>query len=109
VAVVFLILGTSLVLDIMALTLLTLHDPVDAAQRTVLAVVVEATSEFPLLALVVALVDVAVGIAIASVLVEVGASVDSWCSFRSGLVDLLLDRGEPAMCRPIRSAARVPA
>jgi hypothetical protein len=73
VAVVFLVLGTSLVLDVVALALLALHDLVDAARRTVLTVVVEATSEFPLLALAVMLVDVAAGVVIASVLVEVCA------------------------------------
>jgi hypothetical protein len=56
-----------------ALALLALHDPVDAAGKTVLAVVVEATSEFPLLTLVVTLVDVTAGIAITLILVEVGA------------------------------------
>jgi hypothetical protein len=56
-----------------SLALLALHDPVDAARRTLLTVVVEATSEFPLLALTVTLVDVAAGVANASVLVEVGA------------------------------------
>jgi hypothetical protein len=70
VAVVFLVPGTSSVLDVVALAL---HDLVDAAWRTVLAVVVEATSQLPLLALAVTLVDVVVGIAIAPVLVEVGA------------------------------------
>jgi hypothetical protein len=73
VAVVFLVLGTSLVLDVVSLALLALHDLVDAARRTVLTVVVEATSEFPLLALAVMLVDVAAGVVIASVLVEVCA------------------------------------
>jgi hypothetical protein len=66
-------LGTLPVLDVMALALLTLLDPVDAARRTVLAVVVEATSEFPLLALAVTLVDVTASIVITPVLVEVGA------------------------------------
>jgi hypothetical protein len=70
VAVVFLILGTSPVLDVVALAL---HDLVDAAWRTVLAIVVEATSQLPVLALAMTLVDVAAGVAIASVLVEVGA------------------------------------
>jgi hypothetical protein len=56
----------------MALALIALHDLVDAAQRTVLMVVVEATSEFPLLALAVALVDVAAGVAIVPVFIEVG-------------------------------------
>jgi hypothetical protein len=46
---------------------------VDAAWRTVLAIVVEATSQLPVLALAMTLVDVAAGVAIASVLVEVGA------------------------------------
>jgi hypothetical protein len=72
VAVVFLVLGTSPVLDVVALALLTLHDPMDAAWRTVLAAVVEAMPELPLLALVVTLVDVAAGVATTSVLVEVG-------------------------------------
>jgi hypothetical protein len=49
VAIVFLILGTSPVLDVVALALLALHDPVDTAWRTVLAVIVEVTSELPLL------------------------------------------------------------
>jgi hypothetical protein len=73
VAAVFLILGMSLVLEVVALALLTLHDLVDAARRTVLMVVVEATSEFLLLSLAVTLVDVAAGAAIALVFVEVGA------------------------------------
>jgi hypothetical protein len=72
VAVVFLVLGTSPVLHVMALALLALHGPVDAAWRTVLAVVVEATLQLPLLALAMTLVDVVAGIAIAPVLVEVG-------------------------------------
>jgi hypothetical protein len=62
-----------LVLDVVASTLLALHDPVDASWRTVLAVVVEATSELPLLAFAVTLVDVAAGVATTPVLVEVGA------------------------------------
>jgi hypothetical protein len=49
-----------------------LHDPVDAAQRTVLSVVVEATSELSLFAFTVALVDVAVTVATTPVLIEVG-------------------------------------
>jgi hypothetical protein len=71
--VVFLVLGTSSVLDIVVLALIVLHDPVDAAWRTILEVVVEATSQLPLLALAMTLVDVAAGIAIVPVLVEVGA------------------------------------
>jgi hypothetical protein len=45
---------------------------VDAAWRTALTVVVEATSEFQLLALAVTLVDVAEGVTIVPVFVEVG-------------------------------------
>jgi hypothetical protein len=73
VAVVFLILGTLPFLGVVALALLTLHDPVDGARRTILTVVVEVSSEFLLLKLAVTLVDVTVGVAIAPVLVEVGA------------------------------------
>jgi hypothetical protein len=101
VAVIFLVLGTSPVFDDMAFALLALHDPEDVAPRTVLLVVVEATSKFPLLALAVMLVDVTAGVAVTPVLVK----VDGWRDIRSGLVDLLLDRGEPAMRRPIGSAA----
>jgi hypothetical protein len=61
------------VLYVVMLALLALHDPVDAARRTVLTVIVEATSKFPLLALAVSLVDVAAGVTIAPVFVEVGA------------------------------------
>jgi hypothetical protein len=71
--VVGLVLGMPPVLNIMAFALIALHDPVDAARRTVLAVVVEATSELPLLALMVMLVDVATSVATTLVLVEVGA------------------------------------
>jgi hypothetical protein len=71
VAIVFLVLGTLPVLDIVVVTLLALHDPVDAARRTVLTVVVKATTKFLFLAPAVTLVDVAVGIAIAPVFVEV--------------------------------------
>jgi hypothetical protein len=55
VAVFGLVLGTPPVLDVVAFVLLALHDPVDAAWRTVLIVIVEATSELPLLAFVVML------------------------------------------------------
>jgi hypothetical protein len=68
-AVVRLVLGTPLVLDIVAFAL---HDPVDAALRTVLAVVVEATSELSLLAFTMALVDVFASVATTQVLVKVG-------------------------------------
>jgi hypothetical protein len=59
VAVVCLILGTPPVLDVVAFTLLALHDPVDAARRAVIAIVVEAMSELSLLAFTVPLVDAA--------------------------------------------------
>jgi hypothetical protein len=72
VAVVRLVLGTPLVLDTVAFALLALHDPVDAAPRTVLAVVVEATSELSLLAFTMALVDVFASVATTQVLVKVG-------------------------------------
>jgi hypothetical protein len=71
-AVFSLVWGTSPVLDVVAFTILVLHDPVDAARRTVLAVVVEATSELPLLAFAVTLVDAAASVATTPVLVEVG-------------------------------------
>jgi hypothetical protein len=45
---------------------------VNAAWRAVLVVVVEATSELPLLAFAVTLVDVAAGVATMPVLVKVG-------------------------------------
>jgi hypothetical protein len=60
------------VLDVVAFAHLALHDPVDAAWRTVLAIVVEATTELSLLALAVALVDVAASVVTALVLVDVG-------------------------------------
>jgi hypothetical protein len=72
-AVLCLVLGTPSVLDVVAFALLALHDPVEAARRTVLAFVVEATSELSLLTLAVALVDVVASVATASVLVDVGA------------------------------------
>jgi hypothetical protein len=65
-----LVLGTLPVLDVVVFVL---HDPVDAARRSVLAVVVEATSELPLLAFVVTSVDVAASVVTTPVLVEVGA------------------------------------
>jgi ABC-type amino acid transport system permease subunit len=73
VAVFSFVLGTPPVLDVMVFALLALHDPVDAAWRTILAVIVEATSELPLLAFVVTLVYVAAGVATTPILVEVGA------------------------------------
>jgi hypothetical protein len=71
-AVVGLVLGTPPVLDVVAFALLALHDPVDTAWRTVLAIVVEATSELSLLALAVAPVDVAASVVTTLVLVDVG-------------------------------------
>jgi hypothetical protein len=73
VAVFSFVLGTPPVLDVMVFALLALHDPVDAAWRTILAVIVEATSDLPLLAFVVTLVYVAAGVATTPILVEVGA------------------------------------
>jgi hypothetical protein len=64
-------LGTPPVLDVVALALLALHDLVDTAWRTILSIVVEATSQLSLLTLAVTLVDVTAGIATALVLVEV--------------------------------------
>jgi hypothetical protein len=69
VAVVFLVLGAPLVLDVVALAL---HDLVDTAWRTVVAIVVEVTSQLSLLMFAVMLVDVTAGITTTSLLVEVG-------------------------------------
>jgi hypothetical protein len=73
VVVVCLVLGTSSVLDAVAIVFFTLHDVVDGARGGVLTIVVKATSKFSLFALAVVLVDVAAGVATAPVLVEVGA------------------------------------
>jgi hypothetical protein len=73
VAVGFLVLGTSPVLDVVALALLALHDPMDAARRTILTVIVEVMPKFPFLTLAVTLVDVATGVAITLIFVKVGA------------------------------------
>jgi hypothetical protein len=72
VVVVFLVLCAPPVLDVVALALLAHHDPVDAAWRTVLAIVVEVTLQLSLLVLMVTLVDVTAGIATMPVLIEVG-------------------------------------
>jgi NADH:ubiquinone oxidoreductase subunit K len=72
-AVVRLVLGMSLVLDVVAIAFFTLHDAMDGTRGAVLTIVVEATSKVSLFALAVALVDVAVGVATVPVLVEVGA------------------------------------
>jgi hypothetical protein len=73
VVVVCLVLGTSSVLDVVVIALFTLHDAMDGARGVVLAIVVQTTSELPLLALAMALVDVPTSVAAAPVLVEVGA------------------------------------
>jgi hypothetical protein len=73
VAVIRLVLSTSPVFDVVAIAFFTLHDPMDGARGAVLAIIVEKTSKFSLFLLVVALVDVAAGVATAPVLVEVGA------------------------------------
>jgi hypothetical protein len=70
VAVVCLVLGTPPVLDVVVFAVLAVHDPVDTAWRTVLAVVVEATSKLSLLVFTMALVDVAASVATMPVLVE---------------------------------------
>jgi hypothetical protein len=72
-AVVGLVLDTLPVLDVMAFALLTLHNLVDDARRTVLAIVVKATSEHSLLTFAVALVKVSASVVTTPVLVEVGA------------------------------------
>jgi hypothetical protein len=71
--VVCLVLGTPPVFDVVAFALLALHDSLDAAWRSVLAIVVEVTSELSLFALTVALIDVAASITTTPALAEVGA------------------------------------
>jgi hypothetical protein len=73
VAIICLVLSTLPVLNVVAIALFTLHDPLNGAQGVVLVIVVEATSKLLLFTLVVALVDVAVGVATVPILVEVGA------------------------------------
>jgi hypothetical protein len=90
------VLGTTLVLDVMAVALLAFHDVVDDAKGDVLAVVLRVTSQLSLFTLVMALVDVTVGVAVSLVLVEVGAEVAVPCAVHPRLVgvvliDLLLD------------------
>jgi hypothetical protein len=72
-AVVYPVLGMPLVLDIVAIAFFALHDTMDGARGGVLAIVVELTSELSLIALMVALVDVAVSVATALVLFEISA------------------------------------
>jgi hypothetical protein len=61
------------VLDVVAVTLLTLHDVMNDARRSVLVIVVQTTSKLPLFALAMALIDVAASVAATHVLVEIGA------------------------------------
>jgi hypothetical protein len=70
--VVYLVLGTPPVLDVAVIAFLVLHDPMNCSRGGVLAIIVEATSKLSLLALAVALVDVAASVATAPVLVDVG-------------------------------------
>jgi hypothetical protein len=111
VAVVRLVLRTTSVLDIVAVALLALHDAVDGAGRSVLAIVFHAASQLPLFTLAVALVDVAANIVNTFVLVEIGVQVAVFCVVHLRLVgvvliDLLLDGGgEVAPRWLIRSAA----
>jgi hypothetical protein len=72
VVVVCLVLGTSLVLDVMVVALLMLHDAMNGTRRSVVSIIVQTTSELPLFALAMALIDVVVSIAVTPVLVEVG-------------------------------------
>jgi hypothetical protein len=51
VAVVHLVLAALPVLDIVAVTLLTLHDAINGARRYILAIIVQTTSGLPLFAL----------------------------------------------------------
>jgi hypothetical protein len=71
-AVVYLVLGTLPVFDVVVIALFALHDPMDGARGGVLTIIVEVTSKLSLFALAVTLVDVATSIATAPVLVEVG-------------------------------------
>jgi hypothetical protein len=73
VAIVRFVLGTSPVLDVVAIALFTLHDAMDGTWGAILMIVVQTTSKLPLFALVMALVDVPASIAAAPILVEVGA------------------------------------
>jgi hypothetical protein len=70
--VVCLVLGTSLVLDVVAIAFFALHDPMDGTWGAILVIVVEAMSKFSLFALAVVLVDVVVGVATAPVLIQFG-------------------------------------
>jgi hypothetical protein len=114
VAIVRLLLGTSSVLNVMVVALLTLHDAMDGAWRFVLTVIVQMTSQLPLLTLAMALIDVAARVAGMPVLFEVSAEVTISCTIRLRLVgivlvDFFLDGGESVVRRLIRLTARMPA
>jgi hypothetical protein len=114
VVVVCLVLGTSPVLDVVAVVLLALHDAMDSTGRAILAVILRVMPQLPLLALTVALVDVATGVVCTYVLVKVGAEVAVPHAVRPRLVgvvlvDLLLNGGEFAVRESIRSIARMSA
>jgi hypothetical protein len=72
VAIVHLVLGTSPLIDVVVITLLTLHDAMNGARRSILAIKVQTTSELPLLTFAMALINVAASVAATPVLVEVG-------------------------------------
>jgi hypothetical protein len=90
-----------------AIAVFTLHDAMNGARGSVLAIIVQVTSKLSLFTVVVALVDVAVSVTVAPVLVEVGAQVGAVRGVRPGLVDFLLDGGELAMRKSIRSTTRM--
>jgi hypothetical protein len=111
-AVVHFVPSTAPILNVVAITLLMFHDTVDDARGVVLAVVLRTTSQLVFLALVVALVDVAAGIAGMPILIKVGAEVAILGTVRPRLlgvvlIDLLLDGGEVAVHRSIGSTARM--
>jgi hypothetical protein len=98
----------------MVVALLTLHDAMDGAWRSVLTVIVQMTSQLPLLTLAMALIDVAARVAGMPVLFEVSAEVTISCTIRLRLVgivlvDFFLDGGESVVRRLIRLTARMPA
>jgi hypothetical protein len=64
VAIVYLVLSTSPVLDVVAITIFMLHDAMDGTRGAVLTIIVEATSKLSLFALAVALVDVVASVAV---------------------------------------------
>jgi hypothetical protein len=64
VAIVYLVLSTSPVLDVVVITIFTVHDAMDGTRGAVLTIIVEATSKLSLFALAVALVDVVASIAV---------------------------------------------